>query len=148
MVRRFNTEDPLTKLSPVLQAEQLVEMQQAVPLVRVEPSVLDYLTNVVRATREHAGLELGASPRATLGMHRAAQAFAAQRGRDYVVPDDVKYLAPWVLGHRLILTAQSRLRGQAAESIISEVLAEIAVPIFVDSPSEPEEIEPAASPST
>lgn len=144
MVERFNEGDPLSELAPVLQPEELIEMQQAVRMIRVEPSVLNYLTDVVRATREHAGLELGASPRATLALHRAAQALAAQRGREYVTPDDVKYLAPWVLGHRLILTAQSRLRGQAADSVIEEVLNSVAVPVVVDSSPATEE---AATPS-
>ena len=148
MVERFNQGDPLSELTPVLQPEELVQMQQTVPLVRVEPSVLDYLTKIVRATREHVGLELGASPRATLALHRSAQALGAQRGREYVIPDDIKYLAPWVLSHRLILTAQSRLRGQAAESIINDVIASIAVPVTVDPSQAAEETEPAASRTT
>ncbi len=147
MVERFNVGDPFGELASVLHPEELVEMQQAVRMIRVEPSVLDYLTNVVRSTREHAGLELGASPRATLALHRAAQALAAQRGREYVIPDDVKYLSPWVLGHRLILTAQSRLRGQAADSVIAEVLNSVAVPVTVDPSPAAEEAQPATTPS-
>ncbi len=134
LVERFNTGDPLAELNPVLDPEELQQMQRAVPDVQMETSVLEYLTGIVRATREHTGLELGASPRATLALHRAAQALAAQRGREYVTPDDIKYLAPCVLGHRLILTAQSRLRGQAADSIIDDVLSSVAVPISVGSP--------------
>jgi MoxR-like ATPase len=72
---------------------------------------------------------------------------AAQRGREYVIPDDVKYLSPWVLGHRLILTAQSRLRGQAADSVIAEVLNSVAVPVTVDPSPAAEEAQPATTPS-
>ena len=144
MVERFNTGDPLGELVPVLGPTELVQMQEAVSKVQMEASVLDYATGIVRATREHAGLELGASPRATLALHRTAQALAAQRRREYVTPDDVKYLAPFVLGHRLILTAQSRLRGQASDAIIEDVLSSVPVPISVGSPQGEEA---AASPS-
>ena len=129
MVTRFNTEDPLTSLEAVVSPDELIEMQDLVPGVRLEPSVEEYLINVVRATRDHAALDLGASPRATLALHRATQALAAQQGRDYVLPDDVKYLAPYVLGHRFILTAQARLRGQSVESVVDEILRAIPVPI-------------------
>lgn len=129
LVSRFNADDPLAELKPVVAPDALLRMQAAVPGVRVEPSVEQYLIKVVRATRDHAALELGASPRATLALHRSAQALAAQRGRDYALPDDVKYLAPYVLGHRLILTAQARLRGQTVDGVVEDVLRTVDVPV-------------------
>jgi MoxR-like ATPase len=129
IVSRFNAGDPLAEVQPVAGPNDLREMQSLVPDVRVDASIEEYLINVVRATRGHASLDLGASPRATLALHRACQALAAQRGRDYVTPDDVKQLAPYVLGHRLILTAQARLRGQTAEAVVQDVLRTVPVPV-------------------
>ena len=83
----------------------------------------------MRATREHPGVELGASPRASLALYRAAQALAAIRGRGFVVPDDVKLLAPAVLTHRLIIASGSRLRGRDRESIVAAILEETPVPV-------------------
>jgi MoxR-like ATPase len=84
---------------------------------------------LVRASRLHASVELGASPRGTLALYRTAQAFAAIRGRGYVLPDDVKGLAPFVLTHRLITSAQSRLRGRAAHDVLEEVLNSVPAPV-------------------
>jgi MoxR-like ATPase len=91
---------------------------------------------LVRASRLHASVELGASPRATLGLYRAAQGLAAVKGRGYVLPDDVKRLAPAVLTHRLIVSAQSRLRGRGAADVLTEVIGSVPVPVE-DAPSPP-----------
>jgi MoxR-like ATPase len=104
-------------------------MAAALPSVRCEPSVRGYVTAVARATRAHSAVELGASPRATLALFRASRAFAAVHGRDYILPDDVKQLAVPVLSHRITLSSQSRLRGRDAESLVQELLEEIAVPV-------------------
>jgi MoxR-like ATPase len=95
----------------------------------VADAVEDYIVQLVRASRVHASIELGASPRATLALYRTAQALAAIRRRSFVVPDDVKYLAPMVLTHRLITTAQSRLRGRAASELIQDLLSSVPVPV-------------------
>jgi MoxR-like ATPase len=95
----------------------------------VAEPIEDYIVRLVRATRLHASVELGGSPRATLALYRAAQALAAVNGRGYVLPDDVKALAPSVLTHRLITSAQSRLRGRAALEVLNEVLASVEVPV-------------------
>jgi MoxR-like ATPase len=84
---------------------------------------------VVRATREHPAVELGVSPRGTLALYRAAQALAALRGREFVIPDDVKYLAPAVLTHRLIISPQTRLRGRRPGEIVAEIVATVPVPV-------------------
>lgn len=126
---RFEGESPLETLQPVVTVDELVRLRGLVPRVHCEPSVRRYVIAIVRATRVHPALEIGASPRASLAMFRAARALAAIRGRDYVLPDDVKFLAPAILIHRLILGSQSRLRGRAAADVVAEVLAEVPVPV-------------------
>jgi MoxR-like ATPase len=126
---RFEHENPLDSLDPVLTGDELVRLRSLVPAVHCEPSVRRYLTSIVRATRHHPALELGASPRASLALFRAARALAAVRGRDYVLPDDAKALAPALLTHRLMLSSQSRLRGRAARDVLDEVLADTPAPV-------------------
>jgi MoxR-like ATPase len=126
---RFESSDPLADLAPVVDAAELMRLGASLPAVRCEASVRGYIIRIVRATRAHAAAELGASPRATLALFRAARALAAIRGRDYVLPDDVKRLATHVLAHRITLSAQSRLRGRNDESLIAEILDEIPVPV-------------------
>jgi MoxR-like ATPase len=129
ILQRFEAENPLESLRPVVEATELARMAAALPSVRCEPSVRGYVTAVARATRAHSAVELGASPRATLALFRASRAFAAVHGRDYILPDDVKQLAVPVLSHRITLSSQSRLRGRDAESLVQELLEEIAVPV-------------------
>lgn len=126
---RYERDDPLDGLEPVIQAEDLLAMQRQVRDVRVEVSVREYIVDVVRATREHAAVELGVSPRGSLALYNTAQALAALRGRDFVVPDDVKTLAPVVLTHRLIISPQTRLRGRRPEEIVAEIVASVPVPV-------------------
>jgi len=126
---RFEAENPLDSLQPVVQAEELVRLAALLPSVHCEPAVRDYIIRIARATRDHQSTELGASPRATLALFRASRALAAVRGRDFVLPDDVQHLAPSVLGHRIMLGAQSRLRGRDAESLVREVLDQVPVPV-------------------
>ena len=129
ILQRFKEEQPLEDLQPVLQADHLLYLQKIIRKVYVEPSVESYIVELVRATRAHNGVDLGASPRGTLALYRACQAYAALCGRDYVLPDDVKHLARPVLSHRIIATSQSRLHGRVMEQIIEEVLHTVAVPV-------------------
>jgi MoxR-like ATPase len=126
---RYEREDPLEQLGVVVQAEDLLAMQDQVRAVMVEKSVREYIVKVVRATREHQGVELGVSPRGTLALYRTAQALAAVRGREFVIPDDVKYLAPSVLTHRIILGPQTRLRGRRPEEVMVEIVNTVPVPV-------------------
>lgn len=126
---RFERSEPLENLQAVVTAEHILEMQRVVRTVRVEASVRDYVVAIVRATRAHQSVELGASPRGSLYLYHAAQAYAALKGRDFVLPDDVKYLAPFILTHRLIISAQTRLRGRDAEQIVKEVMDAVPVPV-------------------
>ena len=126
---RYEREDPLDKLEPVVRAEDLLAMQQQVKEVLVEESVRDYIVKVVRATRAHPAVELGVSPRGTLALYRTAQALAALRDRRFVIPDDVKYLAPPVLTHRIIISPQTRLRGRRPEEVMAEIVETVPVPV-------------------
>src|SRR6266487_1502643 len=129
ILHRFKNEEPLDSLRSVVSAEQVIKLQQAIRQVGWQPEVERYLLSLVRATRDHAAVSLGVSPRGTLALYRACEAYAAMHGRDYVQPDDVKRLAPSVLAHRLLTTTRARLRGSASEAIIKEILEAIPVPV-------------------
>ena len=129
ILSRFQQSNPLDSLTSVIEAAELLELQKLCRQVYVDDSVRDYVTAITRATRSHEGIRLGASPRASLGLHLASQALAAIRGRNYVIPDDVKYLAVPALAHRLISKTETRLRGKSSESVVSEILAAIPVPV-------------------
>ena len=129
ILQRFEDHSPLSELEPVVTAEELVRLSHLVSQVYCEPSLRRYVVQIVQATRKHAAFELGASPRGSLCLYKGARALAAIRGRDYVLPDDIKFLAPFVLTHRAILNSQSRLRGRDAEGILQEVLDSVPVPV-------------------
>lgn len=129
---RFQEDDPLPGLNPVTEPEDIVEFQQIRKKIMVSRPVQEYITDIVRATRENAALRYGASPRGSLGLMRSGQALAALRGRDYVLPDDIKYLAGPVLAHRLILRDEERLRGGRAEHILEEIIRHQPVPSASD----------------
>jgi MoxR-like ATPase len=130
MLRQYERTDPLAGLQAVVSDAEVVAAQQAVRAVQVDEAVRDYLVRVVRATRQHPAVELGASPRGTLALFRACQAGAALSGRSYVLPDDVKTMAPHVLTHRLHISPQTRLRGRTAPEIVAEVVGEVPTPVF------------------
>jgi len=118
---------PLDDLGQVLSAEDLLDAQVRVRDVHLAEAVKTYVVNVVTATRSHPDVYLGASPRGSLALARAAQAYAAINGRDYVTPDDVKALAGPALAHRLILQPQARLKDLSSTTVIAEVLASVPV---------------------
>jgi len=126
---RFEREDPLEALQPVTSPQELLAMQKAVRQIMIEESVRQYIVRVVRATREHRHVDLGASPRGTLALYRTSQALAAIRGRTFVIPDDVKTLTPAVLTHRIMISPQTRLRGRKPEEVVAEIVAEVPVPV-------------------
>ena len=129
ILKRFHQENPLTSLPSVIKAEELLALQRLSRQVYVEESVRSYLLAIIRATREHEGVELGASPRASLSLDLASRALAAVRGRNYVIPDDVKYLALPILGHRLITKPEAKLRKHSTEAILGEILSRLPVPV-------------------
>jgi MoxR-like ATPase len=129
ILRRFRTDDPLDHLEPVTDPTSILEQIRRVRDVHVAEPVQDYLVTIARRTRSYEEIDLGASPRATLALYRTAQARAAVAGRDFVLPDDVKYLAPYVLTHRVQISPQTRLRGRRAEDVISDLVSTIPVPV-------------------
>ncbi len=119
---------PIADLSPVATPEQVLDLQRAAQDVYVDGLVREYVVALAEATRAHVDAALGASPRASLGLFRASRALGLIRGRDYVLPDDVKELAPAVLSHRIVLTPAARMRGVRAEHLVDELLNTVPVP--------------------
>ncbi|HEX4776851.1 MAG TPA: MoxR family ATPase [Acidimicrobiia bacterium] len=115
-------------LDAVVTADEVADAAESVTSVHVAPALRSYVVDIVDATRRHRDLALGVSPRGALGLQRAARAWAAGLGRDYVVPDDLKMLAPAVLAHRLLLSPEAQLRGTSAHDVLAGVLASVPVP--------------------
>ena len=129
ILERFRVGDPLPDLRAVTSPEEIRTLLDARREVRIEESVRDYVVRVSRETRDHAEVELGASPRATLALYAASQAWAAIAGRDYVLPDDVKQMAPHVLTHRLMISPQAQLRGRTPEELVADIVDTVPVPV-------------------
>lgn len=125
---RFQQGDPLGELEAVATPEQITALQEARRQIRVSAPVKEYITNIVRGTRQSSLVRLGASPRGSLGLMRAGQALALLRLRDYVLPDDIKLLAVPVLAHRLILKEEERLRGNQQDILLDEIVRQTPVP--------------------
>ncbi|MCS6829730.1 MAG: MoxR family ATPase [Armatimonadota bacterium] len=128
---RQQQEQPLQYVQQVTDPEQIVQAQRAVRTVFVHEALRHYIVSIVNATRRHPHVQLGASPRGSLNLMHAAQAYAVLHERDYVLPDDVKAVATAVLAHRLILKPEARVRGVDAEQVVSEVLGQVVVPMGV-----------------
>ena len=129
ILRRFEGRSPFDDLEPVVDAAELVSLSGRLSQLHVEDQVSRYIVQICRATRAHEAFDLGASPRASLTLFRTARALAAIEGRDYVSPDDVKRLALPVLGHRLMLSSQTRLRGRTSDEVLEEILGQVPVPV-------------------
>lgn len=129
MLKSHNAVHPLEQIEPVTDIGTIRSLQQAARDVHVSDAVIEYIVGVVRRTREHPDLFLGASPRATMALTTAAKAYAMVEARDYVVPDDIKYLAPFVLGHRMILNAEARMAGASMTTVLQSVFQQVRVPI-------------------
>ncbi|MDF1518989.1 MAG: MoxR family ATPase [Brevefilum sp.] len=119
---------PIVELQPVLEVEEILYAQEAIKQVHVSDPIKKYIVEIVRKTRTHPEVFLGASPRGSLGLFRAGQARAALDGRDYVLPDDIKYLAPYVLPHRVVVGPAARLTDISSEKIVREILESVPVP--------------------
>jgi len=129
LLRRYQNAQPLESIDSVLSTEQLAALQVMCRNVYVEDTVRQYIADICRATRGNSDLRLGASPRATLALQQAAQALAAIRGRNYVLPDDVKALAVPVLAHRVLLDTGASVHGLNAIAVIEQTLAREPVPV-------------------
>ena len=129
ILERFQSNNPLPRLKAVSTPEAFVKLQQARMHVRVSDSIRRYIADIVAATREHEALRFGVSPRGALALMRTGQALAALRGRQYVLPDDIKLVATPALSHRLILKDAERLRGDVPDHFIAKLLEQIPVPV-------------------
>ena len=121
--------NPVEAITPVMDAQDIIEMQSSIRDVHVDSTIQGYILDIVHETRTLPAIALGASPRGSLGLLHVAQARAALMGRDFVKPDDVKALAPAVLAHRIIVRPEQRIRGVTAFSCIEDALQRIKVPV-------------------
>jgi MoxR-like ATPase len=130
MLQRLQKGHPIDVIGPVATAAELIAAQDAVREVFVDDKVRKYVLDLVHATRQHEDVALGGSPRASIALFRTAQALAAVHGRNYVLPDDVKKMAHPVLGHRMILKPESRLRKLTPAAVLNEILLDVSVPML------------------
>jgi MoxR-like ATPase len=134
LLQRLRREHPVVGLHPVAQASRLIELQHQVWDIHIDDTLQDYIVRLVSASRTHPDLSLGASPRASLALFKAAQALAAVRGRDHVLPDDIQYLLPAVLTHRLLIAPEAELRGRTPQGVLADLLTRI--PLELDKVNE------------
>ena len=129
VVSRYNSHDPFDNLDAAINLDTYRTMFESVNLIQVSENIRSYLISIVRATRDSENVRLGASPRGSIALYKASQAYALISGRDFVIPDDVKLLSEPVLAHRIILSSNASLRGITQQSVIQDVLETISVPI-------------------
>ncbi len=130
MLARLQKSHPIDDIAPVVRAEDFLACQERVRAIHVDDKVRDYILKIVHGTRDHEDILLGGSPRASIALFRTAQALAAMNGRDFAIPDDVKRMAQPVLGHRIILKPESRLRRRTAPALVHETVQDISVPVL------------------
>jgi MoxR-like ATPase len=128
ILNRFMDKDPIKSLSSVTSPEEIVKMSEAVKNIHISDSMKKYIINIINETRTLDIFSVGASPRASICIMRSSQAFAAVKGRDYVIPDDIKYIAPFVLCHRLKLSDREKFKGKLLEEAVFALLQNITVP--------------------
>jgi MoxR-like ATPase len=126
---RFHANSDMPELQPVTNPSEIMQMQNERSEVRLEDSIRDYIVRIARSTRDNPEIQLGASPRAAIALYHSAQAWAAIHGRDYVLPDDVKFMAPHVLTHRLMVSPQAQLRGRLPDQLVKDIVESILVPV-------------------
>ena len=128
IIERQQMAHPIESLEPVATAQEVMDLQRAIRAIYVDDLVKEYIVNLTDATRSHADISLGASPRASLAMYRGGQAVALIRGRDFVLPDDVKDLALPMLSHRMIVSPAARMRGVSSLDVVETILEQTPVP--------------------
>jgi MoxR-like ATPase len=129
LLEKLRREHPILGLEAVVDGLKILELGRQVWEIYIEDSLKKYIVDLVDATRQHRDLALGASPRASLALFKASQALAAVRGRDHIIPDDIQYLVPSVLIHRLIVKPEAELRGRTANSILEEIVGQVPLDI-------------------
>ncbi|WLR42232.1 MoxR family ATPase [Bacillus carboniphilus] len=120
---------PIEEVEPVMLKEELLHLQQEIHQVYVDDSIKEYIVDMVNRTRKHPSVYLGASPRGAIALMKAAQAYAFLFNRDYVIPDDIQYLAPFALAHRIILKSEARFEGKSSEMLVKELIQKCPVPV-------------------
>ncbi|ASS70160.1 AAA family ATPase [Bacillus atrophaeus] len=120
---------PIETMEPVITKEQFVRLQQEVQHVQVDASIKAYIVDLTHKTRQHPSVYLGVSPRGSIALMKAAQAYALMHNRDYVIPDDIQYLAPYSLPHRMILHSEAKFEGMQSEAVIREIISNAKVPV-------------------
>lgn len=128
IVRRFKTQNPMKIIEPVAEPEDIINLKNEVKNINVDSKIENYIISIVNKTRDNDEIALGGSPRATLNLYRACQANALVAGRSYVIPDDVKSLAPFVLAHRIIIKPECRLKGINSYDVIENIISSTEVP--------------------
>lgn len=128
VISEQKVQHPIENLKPALDLEKVLELQEEVKKIQVSPNILDYIVKLVSATRKREEVKLGASPRASIALMKTSSAWALLEGRDYVIPEDVVNLLPWVLKHRLILQPKALIAGKTPEHIISDLLRSTPIP--------------------
>ncbi|WP_027410645.1 AAA family ATPase [Anoxybacteroides tepidamans] len=128
ILNRMENISPIEELQPVIDVEELLSLRQSVKKVYIDERVKRYIVEIVQRSRSHASVYLGVSPRGSIALMKAAQAYAFMHHRDFVIPDDVQLLAPYVLSHRIILKPDAKFDGISAEHIVAEIVARTPVP--------------------
>lgn len=129
ILERFRLDSPLDKLKAVTTADEISLLIDERKRVRVEKSIQDYIVQIARTTRHNNEIILGASPRASMALYQSSQAWAAIHGRDFVIPDDIKQMAPNVLCHRLMISPQAELRGRRSDELLMDIINTVPVPV-------------------
>ena len=123
-----NLNEMISQVSTVLSSTQVTELRKQVRSIHVEEKLINFITAIVANTRNHKSIYLGASPRASIGILNGAKALASMRGRDFVTPDDIIYVIPPVLRHRIVLTPEKEMEGASTDDVIQQIVASIEVP--------------------
>ncbi|NEU32248.1 MoxR family ATPase [bacterium LRH843] len=129
VLNRLQYVHPIEELKPVLSTLEVIDLQLKAKNILVSDEVKMYMINLVHATRKHHAIRLGVSPRGTIALMKASQSYALIQGRDYVIPDDVKHMALYVLAHRMLLSAESRISNQTVDQILEEIIEQTSIPV-------------------
>ncbi len=132
MLKEQSVGHPINDIAAVTDIEQILQLQHKARSLHISEAIAEYIVTIVRKTREHPDLFLGASPRATIALTQAAKAYALLEQRDYVIPDDVKHLVGPVLGHRMILNPEARMTGSSMVTVLQSVLQQVKVPVGLE----------------
>ena len=129
VLNRAQKKPPIQELESVISLEDVRELQTKIKEVFVEDSIKHYIVSLADRTRVHESIYLGVSPRGSIALMKACQAYAFMNGRDYCIPDDVQYLAPYVFTHRIILKAEAKYEGLLPEDVIDRIISRVPVPV-------------------